>query len=54
MKKMYKVDVQTKKGGMTNFFDSKEMAQDYAIVVSTFQGFRYRITEVYVNEEVEA
>jgi len=52
MKKLFKVEVKTKKGILNNVFETKQQAEDYAIIVSTFQGFKYRITEIFVNEEV--
>jgi len=52
MRKLFKVEVKTKKGIINNVFDDKQSAEDYALVVAGFQGFKYRITEIFVNEEV--
>ena len=52
MRKLFKVEVKTKKGILNNVFETKQQAEDYAVIVSTFQGFKYRITEIFVNEEV--
>lgn len=51
MRKVFKVEVKTKKGIINNVFESKEAAEDYAIIVAGFQGFKYRITPIFINEE---
>ena len=50
MKKVYEVEFRGQKQKYT--FETKQQAEDYAVIVSTFQGFKYRIQEIFVNEEV--
>lgn len=50
MKKAFKVEVKGKRA--VYFFKTKEEAEAYAITATAWVGGKYRITEVFVKEEV--
>lgn len=47
--KMYQVELKGRKEKYS--FDDREVAEQFAIIQSAFNGFKYRITEVRVSRE---
>ena len=53
MEKVFKVEIKFKYGSeVVNYFDNKQQAEDYANINAVFGGAKFRITEVFINEEV--
>jgi predicted butyrate kinase (DUF1464 family) len=50
-KKAFKVEIKGKRS--VYYFETKEGAEDYAIVSTAFSGGKYRITEVIVGEAIK-
>ena len=48
-KKVYKVEI---KGLKSYCFESKQEAEDYAITATAWCGGKYRIQEIFIQEEV--
>ena len=49
-KKVFQVEVKGQKEKYT--FDTAAQAGDYAFIVATFGGKQYKITTIFINEEV--
>ncbi len=50
MKKVFKVEIRGKRS--VYYFNTKQEAEDYAIVSTAFSGGAYRITPVFVKNDV--
>ena len=50
MKKVFQVEFRGQK--QKYYFETKQEAQDYALVIGGFGGKQYRIQEIFINEEV--